>query len=433
MLLCSSTLTHAGDFWTVNCGVLSSQRSDPIISPGLPSSHVHAISGGTAFNRTMVGIDAASKGKATTCDKFTDHSNYWAPQLYNMKNGMYQMVPYTGANMYYKRYTCSYQAGVQYCPRPADAKPFPPGLRMVAGDPERRTQNMSDQTNQAILYETGNSGEVYGFPKRLLGDLSLHVRFPSCWDGINVDSPDHKSHMAYPDPTKGDTAGGMCSSTHPVALLHIGAEFGFDTGSLGIIDSSTLVWSMGDTTGYGGHGDFIQGWQKLTALGESFDNCEGTGTACAWNSFGTPNGEMGTKSNLSPEILPPDEDIGFQGPMSKLPGGNVVYGGGAGSQTSAAASSSVPTTMATVTRAASSKSSGIVMQTPPATSLAVVTKASSSTSTVAGVVTQTLATTNSASAATTSAADATGSDGGDDTEDDSGSDDDGDGHDACEL
>lgn len=61
-----------------------------------------------------------------------------------------------------------------------------------------RTQNMSDQTNQAILYETGNSGEVYGFPKRLLGDLSLHVRFPSCWDGINVDSPDHKSHVRFP-------------------------------------------------------------------------------------------------------------------------------------------------------------------------------------------------------------------------------------------
>ncbi|CZR55814.1 uncharacterized protein PAC_05702 [Phialocephala subalpina] len=418
-LLCSIPFIHAGDFWTVNCGVLSSQRSDPIISPGIPSGHVHAISGGTAFNRTMVGADSASKGKATTCDKFTDHSNYWAPQLYNrMNDGMFQLVPYSGANMYYKRYTCSYQAGVQYCPRPADAKPFPSGLRMVAGDPQRRTQNTSDQTNQAILYETGNSGEVYGFPKRLLGDLSLHVRFPSCWDGVNVDSPDHKSHMAYPDPTKGDTAGGMCPSTHPVALLHIGAEFGFDTGSLGIVDSSTLVWSMGDTTGYGGHGDFIQGWQNLTALGESFDNCEGTGTACAWNSFGTPNGEMGTKSNLSPEIAPPVEDIGFQGPISKLPGGNVAYGGGAGSQTTSTASSSVPTTMATVTRAASSSNAaGIVKQTPSASTILAVTKATSSTTTAAGIVLHTPATTSSASPATTSGAGTAGDDG----------------HDACEL
>ena len=36
--------------------------------------------------------------------------------------------------------------------------------------------------------------------------------FPSCWDGKNVNSTDHKSHMAYPF----DINGGECPSTHPV-------------------------------------------------------------------------------------------------------------------------------------------------------------------------------------------------------------------------
>ena len=27
--------------------------------------------------------------------------------------------------------------------------------------------------------------------------LRLHIRFPECWDGRRLDSPDHKSHMAY--------------------------------------------------------------------------------------------------------------------------------------------------------------------------------------------------------------------------------------------
>jgi Domain of unknown function (DUF1996) len=58
-----------------------------------------------------------------------------------------------------------------------------------------RTLNMSDQTNQAILFETGNEGEVYTLPTSLANILSFHVRFPSCWDGVNVDSPDHKSHV----------------------------------------------------------------------------------------------------------------------------------------------------------------------------------------------------------------------------------------------
>lgn len=159
--------------------------------------------------------------------------------------------------------------------------------------------------------------------------------------------------MSYPDPSKGNTAGGMCPSSHPVALIHIGAEFGFDTGSLGIVDSSSLIWSMGDTTGFGGHGDFLQGWENLTALGESFDNCVGIGTDCAWNSFGTPNGEMGTTSNLSPQIIPPYEDIGFQGPISKLPGDNLVYDGISGPSTRVAESASTPTTLATVTRTSS--------------------------------------------------------------------------------
>ena len=81
---------------------------------------------------------------------------------------------------------------------------------MIAGDPERRyvqphrieictktprTQNNSDQTNQAILFETGNSGEMYGFPKILASNLQMNIRFPSCWDGINLDSIDHKSHV----------------------------------------------------------------------------------------------------------------------------------------------------------------------------------------------------------------------------------------------
>jgi hypothetical protein len=221
--------------------------------------------------------------------------------------------------------------------------------------------------------------------------------------------------MSYPDPSKGDTQGGMCPSSHPVALLHIGAEFGFDTGSLGIVDSSSLVWSMGDTTGYGGHGDFMQGWQNLTALGESFDNCIGTGADCAWNSFGTPNGQMGTKSNLSPQILPPYENIGFQGLISTLPGNNVVYDGSAGTGTSTtpAESSSVPTTMATVTRSSSlaSTSTGIGMQLPPTTT---------SSSKPVG--------TN-----TTTSWDGKDGDSGDDGEQGSGSDEEDDGHDACEL
>lgn len=75
-LLSSFTSVQATDFWTVNCAPLTVQQADPIVSPDQLSSHVHAVSGGTAFSESMSEPDSAVKAKATTCDKFTDHSNY---------------------------------------------------------------------------------------------------------------------------------------------------------------------------------------------------------------------------------------------------------------------------------------------------------------------------------------------------------------------
>jgi len=132
--------------------------------------------------------------------------------------------------------------------------------------------------------------------------------------------------MAYPDPTRGSTKGGICPESHPVALISLGAEFGFDTGSLGLKTSQGLVLANGDTTGYGFHGDFLQGWQDLDALENSFANCTGRGAACAWNSFGTPDGQPGQKSSQVLDVPPErEEDMGLDWPLSSLPGNNPVY------------------------------------------------------------------------------------------------------------
>ncbi|WP_406713408.1 DUF1996 domain-containing protein, partial [Streptomyces antimycoticus] len=130
----------------------------------------------------------------------------------------------------------------------------------------RRTFNKSNPWEAAILFENGNAGEVYGLPKTLDGrQLSGHARFPSCWNGKDIDSPTHQSHVTYPSASLGGTTqGGMCPPTHPLALINIGAEFGRDLK--GITDSSSIIFANGDATGYGFHADFWQGWTNLTAL-----------------------------------------------------------------------------------------------------------------------------------------------------------------------
>lgn len=40
-----------------------------------------------------------------------------------------------------------------------------------------------------------------------------------CWDGKNLDSPDHKSHVAYSG--QGASGGGACPSAFPVKIPQI--------------------------------------------------------------------------------------------------------------------------------------------------------------------------------------------------------------------
>lgn len=325
-LLAVSRLCTASNVWTVNCAPLTVQRSDPILSPGQPSGHVHAVVGSTAFSRNMTGLDSATIGNATTCDKWTDHSAYWAPNLYQINSdGTFSALPFTGMVAYYQNYTCNYNASSPgICPENRNPAAFPEGLRMIAGDARRRTLNLSDPWQQAVLMEVGNRGEVYGFPKVLDSDrLSGHVRFPSCWDGVNIDSANHKDHVAYPDASMGGTTeGGMCPASHPYAMINMAALFGWDIGN--ISDPSSLTFAQGDTTAYGFHGDFYMGWQDRDALQQSFANCF-TNDYCPWREFGSPDGSDTEPTVRSPETPAPLEDIGDVNPLIALPGNNPLY------------------------------------------------------------------------------------------------------------
>lgn len=134
---------------------------------------------------------------------------------------------------------------------------------MTAGNPELRGYNATEQ-QQAISYAClnyagGAPPEQYSFFDVNCPDgLRTQVYFPSCWDGVNLDSANHQSHMAYPLGGRND--GGQCPDDHPVPMISIFYEFIFSTGNYANRWSGgkqPFVWSMGDNTGYGLHGDFV--------------------------------------------------------------------------------------------------------------------------------------------------------------------------------
>ncbi|KAL4867849.1 hypothetical protein BDV12DRAFT_209569 [Aspergillus spectabilis] len=236
------------------CLPLTAQLSDPIVSPGQQSAHTNVVTGGTAFQRTM-GKETAREAKGTTCEVAIDRSNYWVPALYHRTgnengNGSFELVPYEWSRVIYT-------ASATRCGNRSYPLAPPAGLRFVAGDPKLQTYNDSDPAQPAISYmglkQSGTSKETKHLPRQACEKLSAQVFFPSCWDGENLDSPDHKSHMAYP--AIGDYNKGICPKTHPVGIFSIFIEILFNTKPFP--DYKNWVYAIGDRTGYGLHG---KGW-----------------------------------------------------------------------------------------------------------------------------------------------------------------------------
>jgi uncharacterized protein DUF1996 len=155
--------------------------------------------------------------------------------------------------------------GIRQRPGPNNdkLKAFPEGFRMIAGNPWQRNST-GDFAGQAISFNcldyTGPAvPETNGFPsKNCPNGLRAQVFFPSCWDGKNLDSSDHKSHVAYP--ASGAYNDGPCPSTHPVHLISLFYEVIWQTNLYAndwYGSNQPFAFANGDPTGYGLHGDFV--------------------------------------------------------------------------------------------------------------------------------------------------------------------------------
>lgn len=77
-----------------------------------------------------------------------------------------------------------------------------------------------------------------------LDGIRLELMFPSCWNGQDVDSPDHKSHVAFPDLVMT----GTCPEGYPVKLPSLFYETIWNTYQYNGVDGQFLI-STGDPTG----------------------------------------------------------------------------------------------------------------------------------------------------------------------------------------
>jgi hypothetical protein len=79
--------------------------------------------------------------------------------------------------------------------------------------------------------------------------IAIH-HFPSCWDGANLDSPDHQSHM-FSTTKGGFRPAGPCPASHPVKMPQLAYETMWDTTAFADMwptdGTQPFVWSYSDS------------------------------------------------------------------------------------------------------------------------------------------------------------------------------------------
>lgn len=170
----------------------------------------------------------------------------------------------------------------------------PPGLSIIAGTASTQPGVGQPATVarwhcQSWNASDGSNPDFRAFiPECVAPDrLRFDLFFPSCWNGVDLDSPDHKSHMAYPETVGGVT---RCPATHPVALPRVSYHYAFGVRpeNYDPATRSSRGWRLAadmyevSTSAPGGfslHGDWINGWHA-EAMQALIDGCIKGGLDC---------------------------------------------------------------------------------------------------------------------------------------------------------
>ena len=244
---------RADGIFVADCGFSHRAADDPIVFHGMPGwSHSHDFFGnGSTHAASTLRSLGRSRGNCVPGD---DRSAYWTPTLY--RHGQPQKPAHVQA--YYQDFF-----------RFGRVLPFPPGLRIVAGRPTARAPQ------RGIVRWTCQDDHGPGvatIPSCGSKLVTLRIGFPDCWDGRRLDSPDHRSHMAY------NRAGGLelgpqrCPASHPVVVpqLQLNIVYPIHDGDAVKLASGPVVTA---------HADFFNGW-KPSLLRRRVDRVLNGGKAC---------------------------------------------------------------------------------------------------------------------------------------------------------
>lgn len=256
-----TALDSSGGRFRVSCKFSHRAQVDPIVAPFAVSGHMHDF-----FGNKATSSDPSYQRQITatsSCGFSKDTAAYWFPSL-KAPDGTY--VTPQEFLFYYRARPVGYQYGTNF---------FPPSFKMIAGG--------VNATDTAAYWTCkGESDTGYESRKTYIPNctgvqdqqLIAHVLFPSCWDGKNLDSADHRSHVTYGLDKSGNPSSidpKTCPSSHPYKIPQLDLRVVYP-----IINGTG--YELSDHTSQP-HADFWNTWQQAS-LEKLIVDCLRSGTNC---------------------------------------------------------------------------------------------------------------------------------------------------------
>jgi hypothetical protein len=230
---------------------------DPIVFPNMPgASHMHSFFGSVVTDAYSTVDDLFNAN--SNCNPSIDKSSYWIPTLYN---GNTPVEPTTGIFYYLGE-------GVREDLLPR-YQPLPFGLRIVAGNARATGPNDNTISRWSCLH-AGHVGSSHDFVTCPAGTmLESYLDFPQCWNGRDLDSADHKSHMAYP-------VNAACPASHPVLVPKVRQVMRYP------VNGNPAAFRLASGPGYTMHGDFFNAW-PVDEMARRVNDCIRIKVKCGTN------------------------------------------------------------------------------------------------------------------------------------------------------
>jgi hypothetical protein len=237
------------------CSPAHTGNFDPIVYPNGVSPHGHQFFGNNSVTANSTYTSLRTTGETTCGNASTpvNRSAYWLPA---MLDGVGGLVTPKYINIYYKRLPkdhpgCAVPGSGSIVGKMGYCVGLPNGLRFIQGynmgNMTGGPNDLSSIDSEAMKFECRepNEGRIISTKHNLEdltcavgNELMITMGTVTCWDGVNLDSADHRSHVS--NGTRDELFGPYrgCPSTHPYHIPNLTVFIHYT------VDSTFRTWQL---------------------------------------------------------------------------------------------------------------------------------------------------------------------------------------------